>query len=419
MQQSTPREHFAAGLLDDEQFRHACANRDMGTVFRLLNHRGFSTRLIAELAGITQGRLYDYMNGKRRVEKLAIFEQIADGFRIPGHLLGLANRPWEPRLSPPEDARPPRPADADDLTAMTTFRDADRATGGGRLYEAVARHLSNTIARRLVDANSEPQVFAAAGAFAEMAGWMAHDSGRDELADKHFARALALARASGDTLLSANIAASSSHLALQTGDPARAVHWAHAGLDIASRGPSSSSLTAKLHAMKARAAAAAAQPATASRALDQACQDLDKQPTTAHSWVSPFDTASLASEAALAMRDIGRYDDALEHAEQAIQLCEKGRARSLALSRITLVTIHVCRADMDAVVQFGRDLLTTDPSLSSVRVTNHVANLRNRLADHRSYPPVRDFLACLDDFMRTRSLLLADLMPPRSEGAPT
>ncbi|GHF04310.1 helix-turn-helix domain-containing protein [Streptomyces morookaense] len=417
--QQAPREHLAAGLLDDEQFRHACTNRDMGTVFRLLNHRGFSTRLIAELAGITQGRLYDYMNGRRRVEKLAIFEQIADGFRIPGHMLGLATRPWEPRVHTAKGMSPPQVADDDDLAAMTTFRDADRASGGGRLYAAVVRHLSNTVARRLVDANNEPQVFAAAGAFAEMAGWMAHDSGRDELAERHFARALTLAQAAGDSLLSANIAASSSHLALQRGDPAGAAHWAHIGLDAVSRGPSAPSLTARLHAMKARAAAVADQPATASRALDRAHHDLGKQQTAAHPWVSPFDMASLASETALAMRDMGKYDDAVKHAEQAIRLCEKGRARSLALSRITLVTAHAYRADMDAVVQFGRDLLSTDPSLSSVRVANHMADLRRRLVEYQSYLPMRDFLAHLDDFARTRSLLLADLMPPRGEGSPT
>lgn len=37
---------------------------DMGAVFRMLNARGVSTRRIAAAVDITQGRLYDYMNGK-------------------------------------------------------------------------------------------------------------------------------------------------------------------------------------------------------------------------------------------------------------------------------------------------------------------------------------------------------------------
>ncbi|MFI1307621.1 hypothetical protein [Streptomyces sioyaensis] len=212
-----------AGLLGDDRLLRACTDRDMGAVFRMLNSRGVSTRRIAAAADITQGRLYDYMNGKSRVEKLSLFEQIADAFRIPGHLLGLARRSWEPVPADAEHQRADRPApDGDDLVAMEHFRTADRQTGGGRLYGAVVRHLSDLVAPRLVDTDSGPQAFAAAAARTEMAGWMAHDSGHDDRAGRHFARALPLARASGDLPLAANVAASSSHLALQAGDAAGA-----------------------------------------------------------------------------------------------------------------------------------------------------------------------------------------------------
>lgn len=97
--QRDPRD-VVVGLLGDERFLGACAQRDMGSLFRLLNHRGISTRRIASAVDITQGRLYDYMNGKSRVEKIVIFEQIADAFHIPGRLLGLAPRSWEPTAMP-------------------------------------------------------------------------------------------------------------------------------------------------------------------------------------------------------------------------------------------------------------------------------------------------------------------------------
>ena len=169
----------------------------MGVVFRLLNARGVSTR-IAAAVDITQGRLYDYMNGKSRVEKLALFEQIADAFHLPGHLLGLARRAWEPAAAEPTKHEPELPPDGDDLAAMDAFRSADRQTGGGRLYGAVVRHLADRVAPRLVDTGSGSQVFAVAAALTEMAGWMAHDSGQDDLAARHFSRALPLARTSGD-----------------------------------------------------------------------------------------------------------------------------------------------------------------------------------------------------------------------------
>ncbi|WP_411134274.1 hypothetical protein [Streptomyces sp. C10] len=78
--------------------------------------------------------------------------------------------------------------------------------------------------------------------------------------------------------------------------------------------------------------------------------------------------------------------------------------------------LHVHRADLDAVVHFGAGLLTTNPSLGSVRVVNQLADLRRMLDSHRGYRPVRDFLAQFDASAKMRLLLLADIMTPRSEG---
>lgn len=101
----------------------------MGALFRLINHRGVSTRRIAAAVEITQGRLYDYMNNKSRVEELAIFEQIADALHIPGRLLGLARRAWEAQVRDPRQHAVQMPAGSDDLAAMDAFRNADRQAG--------------------------------------------------------------------------------------------------------------------------------------------------------------------------------------------------------------------------------------------------------------------------------------------------
>ncbi|MEE4421160.1 helix-turn-helix transcriptional regulator [Streptomyces bugieae] len=387
----------------------------MGTVFRLLNHRGLSTRRLAAAVGITQGRLYDYMNNKSRVEKLALFEQISDALRIPGGMLGLAKRPWEPRGAEPV-AGPILEPDGNDLAAIDAFRNADKQTGGGRLYAAVIRHLKENIASRLVDAGSEPQVFAAAAALSEMAGWMAHDSGRDARAQSHFARALPLARTSGDAPLAANIAASSSHLALQVGEVGEAVHWAKVGLQFAGQGPQIPSLTARLYSMHARALAVADQGTVALRELERAHDALTSSAEATHPWISPFDEASLASESALTYRDMKRYDGALEYADRAVTLRESGRARSLAMSQINLVATHAYRGDLDAVLHFGVMLLTTNPSLGSVRVINQLTDLRRMLDSHSDHRPVRDFLERFDVAAKTRLLLLADIMAPGNEG---
>ncbi|MFJ9188298.1 MULTISPECIES: XRE family transcriptional regulator [Streptomyces] len=413
--QATDPRDVVAGMLDDPRLLAAFAERDMGTLFRLLNHRGVSTRRLAADVGITQGRLYDYMKGKSRVEKLVLFEQIADAFHIPGQLLGLARRAWEPAEAREVHHSAQVPPDGDDLAAMEAFRTADRQTGGGRLYQAVVRHLSDHVAPRLVDADSGPQIFAAAAALTEMAGWMAHDSGQDALAARHFTRALPLARTSGDLPLAAHVAASSSHLALQAGEASQAAHWAMTGLDLAGRGPRIPALVARLHTMHARALAAASQHTPASHALEQAHRAVSDSADTDHPWLSPFDHAALASESALIMRDLERHDQALSHAENAVRLREDGRARSLALGRITLADVHIRRSDLDAAISVGNDLLSTSPTLGSVRVVRQLDDLRKLLEPHKGYRPVRDYLARFGEARRARMLLLADIITPRGD----
>ncbi|GGU80445.1 helix-turn-helix domain-containing protein [Kitasatospora aureofaciens] len=404
----------AAGLLQDQRLLKACEARDMGAVFRLLNARGVSTRRIAAAVEISQGRLYDYMNGKTRVEKLALFEQIADAFHIPGELLGLARRPWEPDLAseiPTPALTSPEAEGGGDLATVEAFRRADRQAGGGRLYSAVVHHLSDQVAPRLVDIASSSRVFAAAAALTEMAGWMAHDSGRDDLAARHFARALFFARASGDLPLTAHVAASTSHLSLQTGDPAKAVHWATVGIELAGRGPHLPSLLARLNTMLARALAASQHYGPASQALDHAHAALALGADDEHPWLSPFDHATLASESALAFTDLGRAEEALRYGKQAVVLREEGRTRSLTFSRITLVRIHADCGDLDAAISVGTELLDTSPTLGSVRVVHQMDELRELLGRHRDYGPVCEYLARFDEARSARQLLLADIIP--------
>ncbi|MGK5532882.1 XRE family transcriptional regulator [Streptomyces sp. URMC 129] len=417
MHKKVPEPHeIAAGLLGDERLLFACRERDMGALFRLLHHRGISTRRLAAAVDITQGRLYDYMNGRSRVEKLALFEKIADAFRIPGHLLGLARRDWEPTPATDRRVSDGPPPDQDDVAAIDTFRNADQQAGGGRLYGAVVRHLADHIAPRLVDPGSGRHVFAAAAAMTEMAGWMAHDSGQDLLAQRHFTRALPLAQAAGDVLLAANIAASMSHLALATGDAAGAAQWADMGLNLMAEGPPAAPLTARLHTMLARALASVGQHLPAVRALEQAHLSTERQTDAEHPWLSPFDAAALASESALVLRDLGRYEQALVHAEQAVALRADKRARSLVLSWINTASLHVMRGELDAAIHTGAGLLGSGNATGSVRVVRQLDELRALFRPHRGYAPVRNHLERLDDAARTRMLLLADVISPSPEG---
>jgi transcriptional regulator with XRE-family HTH domain/tetratricopeptide (TPR) repeat protein len=75
------------GVLD------ACARRDLGAVISALKSRGVAQGQISALTGIPQGRLSEWMNGKREPKGATTFEKFATGLGFPPaarRALGLA-----------------------------------------------------------------------------------------------------------------------------------------------------------------------------------------------------------------------------------------------------------------------------------------------------------------------------------------
>jgi transcriptional regulator with XRE-family HTH domain len=74
----------------------ACGNRDLGVVIEVLGAHGVTQGQIAGLTGISQGRLSEYQNHKRKPTASSIFEAFADGLGIPPtarRALGLSSEP--------------------------------------------------------------------------------------------------------------------------------------------------------------------------------------------------------------------------------------------------------------------------------------------------------------------------------------
>jgi transcriptional regulator with XRE-family HTH domain len=74
----------------------ACARRDLGTVITVLKSLGVAQGQIAELTGISQGRLSEWATRKRTPRATSTFEAFADGLGIPSparQALGLASGP--------------------------------------------------------------------------------------------------------------------------------------------------------------------------------------------------------------------------------------------------------------------------------------------------------------------------------------
>lgn len=307
------------------------------------------------------------------------------------------------------------------VAAMESFRLADRQLGGGHVYRSVVHYLNTIVAPGLFSAADQREngeiAFGAAVALTEMAAWMAHDVGRDDLASGHFDRALRLAQSLVDVTAGANVLAGMSHLALQTERVTAAADLARSGLARLAAGPRVPALSARLHAMEARALAQLNEGRDAQRALDAARNALAlTRSVPASHWVAPFDEAALASEAASVLLDLGALDAAAQEAERALTLRDASRVRSRAFGQVTLARVLLAQEQVDAACQVGVELLTAGQSVTSLRLSSQLDSLQSEFDRYRQVPEVRDLLSRMAATAQHRRLLLGSLALP--EGPP-
>jgi hypothetical protein len=130
-------------LLTDPEMINACRVRDFARVFRLVKTRaGIYPSMIARRCELTPSRVGEVIAGRRQLLRMDVVERIADGLRIPGHMLGLARRSWEtpqalvvtereaPKVPEPEQQAPASllGPDVDSILAMATQTSLSAAT---------------------------------------------------------------------------------------------------------------------------------------------------------------------------------------------------------------------------------------------------------------------------------------------------
>lgn len=277
--------------------------------------------------------------------------------------------------------------------AALAFRAADRQLGGGRLYPMVVRFIQTEVAPQLVGHQHPPSaVFSAASSLTDMAGWLAYDDERGDLAGQHFVQAFGLATAAGDQALSAQALVSQSHLALEDDRPRDAVRLAEAGLALVPDDPGCGALRTRLHAMKARGSALAGAPADCLTALRASVLELSRAATGGHEWLSPFDEAALAAEAAICLRDLRDLAGAERQVARVLELRGPDRVRSRAFGNLTLATVRLGAGDLEGACEAGGQVLDVTPHLASDRVVGQLRALGHRLEPHGAVGPVANFL---------------------------
>ncbi|MFD6554428.1 helix-turn-helix domain-containing protein [Streptomyces sp. NPDC058398] len=102
---------LAPDLLDREDVKRALAEHDFAAAFALIKKwGGLSQNRIAAACQLTPGKVSTIISGQQQVTSFDVICRIADGLRIPGHMVGLADRPWENRPQPDSPDPPPSTA---------------------------------------------------------------------------------------------------------------------------------------------------------------------------------------------------------------------------------------------------------------------------------------------------------------------
>jgi uncharacterized protein YfiM (DUF2279 family) len=390
--------------------QQAWEKRDASAVIRLVRwNTDLSQTALARITGLVQSTVFDIISGKTDLKHQGRIDSVLDGFwphRQPGapipatrapssaptnssvvstaSVAGSSENLWQQvaQLSEPEAAH--------------ILRRADRQATDTNLYGLVMRYLTSRVGPALVAEESGSATFIAAAGLTEMAGWMAHDSGHDDLAARHFQRALNLARAGEDTTLTAQIWASRAHLALYRVDTEAALiaaeqAWRH--LD----GREDTALRGRVLAMLTRAHAARGDAVIARRFLAQA-EHLLSVPTSPRSqWTSPFDLASLASEAARGLHDLKDHAAAADHARHVLCLRSPERARARALASLTLARALLSQGQVEEAASVAGQIAASEAVKGSAVAEAHLRTVARELGPYRRIPEVATVLLDVDE----------------------
>ncbi|WP_340559672.1 helix-turn-helix transcriptional regulator [Streptomyces sp. GSL17-111] len=108
-------------VLDREDLRRALAEHDFAAAFTLIKKwGGLSQNRIAAACQLTPGKVSTIIAGQQQITSFEVVRRIADGLRIPGHLLGLAPRLWEQQ--PPHNQQTPPASSGEGPTEDVPWR---------------------------------------------------------------------------------------------------------------------------------------------------------------------------------------------------------------------------------------------------------------------------------------------------------
>ena len=285
--------------------------------------------------------------------------------------------------------------DVDDITAR--LRRMDDRLGGGSLLALVGeqlRYVTSLIENRRYREAVGRRLHGSAAELLRLGGWLAFDSGRHGLAQRHWIGALHAAHAAGDRAIGANILGFMSCQAKDLGQVQEAItlaETARAGYPGASP-----QVTAILHLRAAEAYANDHANTACRRAIDEAFEALSDSPgsTGSPDWCYWLDQAHAHGQAGYCFIRLGDWGHARNHLRAAIRMQSSETARESALRQVLLATTYIRQdqPDLDGALSHANSAVDVlDGEVDSARCLGHVSRLLECLAPYKRRPAVRDF----------------------------
>lgn len=420
-------QELPAALLADLEMVNACRRRDFAAIFSLIRRRaGIYPSRIAALCGMTPSRVGEIMAGRRRLAHIDVIERVADGLRIPGAMLGLAQRPWEVPLrvievadpeprSQPASTPPTTPTSGlDDVlhsveptnvsrstlaalqSAIADYWRRDDQHGGASMRPAVVSHLRYV--QRLIDGTRESPLrrglVSCAAELARLAGWAYFDARQYSTARSYFSQALHLAQTVGDHQFIANVLSCMSLQATYEGDAGDAAALAHAAQDTVRGTEAPELVMAMLHMREAFAHATLRAPEDCHRAISKAHTQFERADIeAAPKWVRYFGETKLIVDTGIALAQLGEHKQAEPLIAEGLRREHRDQQRGRAFHAFWLASTQLRNGSLDQACSTASLALDLVTNVDSPRVVAHVREFHVRLADHAQAPPVIAFEA--------------------------
>jgi tetratricopeptide (TPR) repeat protein len=411
----------------------ACRARDFTSIFRLVKlQAGIYPSMIGRLCDLTPSRVGEVMSGRRQLVHMDVIERVADGLRIPGHLLGLARRSWESTTilavaerdthqvaGPASDNSPALPgADVDGLLAITSrvtpspsmvkallsaiedYWRQDDQHGGEALRPAVVGQLRYVIGL-LKDQPSNPfkrDLHMVAAELARLTGWTYFDARKYSQARAYFVEALQLAKAIDGRQTMANVLACMSLQATYQGKPADSLALVNAAQDeFSDTARTTPRVLSMLSMREAFAHASLGSKTAAHMAIAEAHQQFEQvqvsDPDPA--WVTYFDETKLVVDTGIAHSRLGDVRTAEGLIEKALQREKDTNQRGRAFHAFWLARTQLQLGKLELACHTATEALKPASAVASERVASHLREFYEQLAPFREEPAAVAFEARL------------------------